>query len=114
MTSSAALFDRLERAVRRAVAADEIGAARSLRLHVGAPIAELPPMDALLSLGDAIFACGRTRLERAGGTPSGNTVLCVWENGQVATISAFPSMRPLVVMTVLGSAGALHFQQGGT
>jgi hypothetical protein len=108
MSAAAGLFARLEDAIRRAVAAGEIGTARSLRLHVGAPADELPDAETLLGLGDALFMCGRTRLEQSSGA-----VLCVWEHGQVATMGYAPSTLPIVVLTVVGSDGALHFQQGG-
>lgn len=109
MSEAAGLFVRLDHAVRQAAAAGEIGTARSLRLHVGAPSDDLPEIEAMLALADAIFGCGRGRIER-----SGDALLGMWEHGQVATISRAPSPRPLAVLTVLGSVGALHFEQGGT
>lgn len=109
MSPAAGLLARLESAVMQAMAAGEIGTARSIRLHVGAPPGELPDAERLLGLGDAIFTCRRARLEQSSGA-----LLCVWERGQIATIGYAPSPLPIVVLTVLGSNGALHFQQGGT
>lgn len=109
MSATAGLLTRLEGAVMRATAAGEIGTARSIRLHVGAPPDELPDAERLLGLCDAVFACRRARLEQVGGA-----FLCVWEQGQIATMGYAPSPLPIVVLTVLGSKGALHFQRGGT
>lgn len=103
---------RLVHAVRQAVAAGEIGAAKSIRLHVGAPATRQPDIDALLALGDAIFACGRLRTETLDGD-GGRAVLCVWKEGQIGTITSAACEPPLVVLTVLGEGGALHFQQQG-
>ncbi len=109
MTAAAALIDRLDRAVRQAVADGAIGAARSIRLHVGAP--DAPPASTLLSLGDAIFGAARVRTEAAA---SGNAdaILCVWADGQIGTVSTAISEPPVVVLTVLGPRGALHFEEG--
>lgn len=109
MNEAVGLFPWLDRAVRQAVSAGEIGAARSLRLHFGGPLHDLPELEPVLALADAIFGCGRVRVER-----SGHALLGVWTQGQVGTISLTPSQRPLMVLTVLGSVGSLHFEQGGT
>ena len=103
MTALADLLDRLDAAIATAVRSGEVGDARSLRLHVGGAGADLPTADRLLALGDAIFGCPRVREAR-----SGSTVLCVWAHGQMATVSASPAPRMVVVLTVLGSGGALH------
>jgi hypothetical protein len=106
---AAALLARLDQAVRHAVSADEIGAVRSIRLHVGAPADDLPNIETMIALGDALFHCRRSRIQR-----SPHALLCVWEQGQIATISCAPSQRVLIVLTALGSTGALHFRQGGS
>jgi hypothetical protein len=111
VTAAAAPFSRLDGAVRRAVSAGEIGAARSIRLHVGAPADDRPDLEAMLGLGDSIFDCARVRVERVGEVSSW-AVLCAWEHGQIATVSSALSPRAILLLTVLGSAGALHFQQG--
>jgi hypothetical protein len=108
VSAVAGLFDRLEAALTAAVAAGEVGVARSLRLHVGGVAAGLPTPDRLLALGDRLFACPRQREMRAG-----DAVLCVWAEGQVATLSVAPAPRPVVVLTLLGSAGALHLREPG-
>lgn len=113
MSDAADLLARLELAVRQAVAAGEIGAAKSIRLHVGAPATGDDPIDALLALGDAIFGCGRSRVERLERADT-HAVLCEWEQGQVGTITSAFSDPPLIVLTVLGQDGALHFRHGGT
>jgi hypothetical protein len=106
------LLGRLDRAVRQSVASGEIGAAKSMRLHIGAPVAQLPDIEALLALGDVLFASTRHRIERLDGEKTQN-VLCVWSEGQMATISLAPAMPPLIVLTVLGQRGALHFEDRG-
>lgn len=106
MSELAALLHRLEAAVGKAVASGEIGIVRSLRLHVGGPGNALPDPGELLSLGDAIFGCLRAREMQ-----SGSARLCVWEGGQVATISSAPAPRIVVVLAVLGSGGALHLRE---
>lgn len=112
MSGAASLLSRLDHAVRQAVAAGEISVAKSIRLHVGAPATRQPDIDALLALGDAIFACRQLRLETLDGE-GGRAVLCVWEEGQIGTITCAVCEPPLVVLTVLGQGGALHFQQYG-
>jgi hypothetical protein len=99
------LLDRLGFAVVQAVRSGEVGIVRSLRLHVGGPDDDLPTPGRLLALGDAIFANPRAREAEAGGAR-----LCVWEVGQIATVSSAPAPRAVVVLTVLGSEGALHFR----
>ena len=105
MRSVAGLLDRLGSAVVQAVTSGEVGIVRSLRLHVGGPDGDLPAPGRLLALGDAIFANPRAREAEVGGAR-----LCVWEQGQIATVSSAPAPRPIVVLTVLGSEGALHFR----
>ena len=112
MSGAASLLFRLDRAVRQAVAAGEVGTARSIRLHVGAPVTQQPDIEAMLALGDAIFACGRLRMEMLDGNGC-RSALCVWEHGQIGTITAAVCEPPLMVLTVLGQRGALHFQQLG-
>ena len=103
MSELAALLHRLDAAIGKAVVSGKIGIARSLRLHIGGPGTGLPDPGELLPLGDAIFGCPRAREVR-----SGSARLCVWEGGQVATISSAPAPRIIVVLAVFGSGGALH------
>jgi len=108
VSDTADLLARLDAAVRQAVAAGEIGTAKSIRLHVGA--SRPPPVEPLLALGDAIFGCSPGRLERMSNDKSASW-LCVWEQGQIATVTIAPCHPPFVLLTVLGANGALHFQQ---
>jgi len=111
MTPVAALMAELGRTVQAAVNDGRIGTPRSLRLHVGDAAGSVD-VDTLLSLADTLFHCERARLiERGAG--NSRAALCVWTGGQVATISTAPSAGPVVLLTVLGNAGALHFQRGG-
>lgn len=103
MSDLAYLLACLDTAVCKAVRAGEIGTARSLRLHVGGPGDDLPERGQLLRLGDAIFACPRVREAQ-----SGRATLCLWQGGQVATVSSAPAPRTTIVLTLLGSEGALH------
>lgn len=103
MTNLADFLGRLDAAIGKAVTSGQVGTARSLRLHVSGPGRDLPGPGQLLPLGDAIFGCPRVREAQ-----SGDAMLCVWEGGQVATVSSAPALRTVVVLTVLGSAGALH------
>lgn len=106
MSGLAVLIDRLDAAVREAVRTGRIGVPRSLRLHVGGASDGLPPYERLLALGDAIFQCPRAREAQTAGA-----ALCVWEQGQVATVSSAPAVRQLVVLAVLGSEGAIHLTE---
>ena len=109
MSDPAGLLGRLDAAVVQAVTSGEVGIARSLRFHVGGPAGDLPTPAHLLALGDAIFGCPRLREAQ-----SGSALLCVWEGGQVATVSSSPAPRLVVVLTVLGSGGALHLSEQAT
>ena len=102
----ARLLAQLEAAVEQVVAANEIGVARSLRMHVGGPAFEPATTDRLLALGDRLFACPRVRWAQSGGA-----TICLWEHGQIATVSAAPALRDVMVVTVLGSGGALHLRE---
>lgn len=103
MSDLAYLLARLDTAVCKAVRAGEVGTARSLRLHVGGPDDDLPEQSQLLRLGDAVFACPRIRAAQ-----SGRVTLCLWQGGQVATVSSAPAPHATIVLTLLGSEGALH------
>ncbi len=103
MSGLAALLGRLDAVLVAAVTDGEVGVVRSLRLHVGGLAGDLPEPARLLALGDRLFACPRVREAELG-----SARLCVWEGGQVATVSASPAPRTVVVLTVLGSGGALH------
>jgi hypothetical protein len=100
------LLGRLDTAVAQAVTSGEVGTARSLRFHVGGPTGDLPSPEHLLALGDALFDCPRLRQAE-----SGSALLCVWEGGQVATVSSSPAPRLVVILTLLGSGGALHLSE---
>ncbi|RYE09637.1 MAG: hypothetical protein EOP22_08215 [Hyphomicrobiales bacterium] len=108
MTQPAGLLDRLDAALVRATTAGEIGVPRSLRLHLGCPDEELPSLEQLLALGDTIFGCPRLRVSQ-----SGNALLCLWEQGQVATVSIASSPGLVLILTVLGTGGALHLTEPG-
>lgn len=103
MSDLAYLLARLDTAVCKAVRVGEVGIARSLRLHVGGPGDDLPEQDQLLRLGDAVFACPRIREAQ-----SGRATICLWQGGQVATVSSALAPRLTIVLTLLGSEGALH------
>lgn len=113
MTEAADLLRRLGDAVRQAVATGEIGAAKSIRFHVGTPRGESPDPETMLALGDALFGCDRLDVRHADGPDDARARLCVWEHGQIATITLAVSDPPLVLLTVLGPDGALHFQRRG-
>lgn len=103
MSGLAALIGRLDAVLVAAVTDGEVGVVRSLRLHVGGLAGDLPEPARLLALGDRLFACPRVREAE-----SGSARLCVWEGGQVATVSAPPEPSTVRTTTVRGAGGALH------
>jgi hypothetical protein len=111
VTHVAGLVARLQNAARQAVADGEIGTARSIRFHVGAS-GGAPALDDLLEFGDVIFGGARDRVERTGDEHTG-AALCVWERGQVATMTTADCDPPVVLLTVLCAKGALHFEERG-
>lgn len=106
MSELAALLERLEVAIGAAVRSGDIGTPRSLRLHVGGPADDLPSSAELLGIGDGLFGGARIREAQTEGA-----TLCVWQGGQVATISRAPAPLLVVVLAVLGSSGALHLSE---